>query len=134
MWSQTRVDFSGDALFRYIKYEIEDSKNGSSCLSQVLIEPKPKNAKVIYCNSEDSEHLAENILNPKNYWLTNLSDKFKYPHILIIDLNEPLQLDYITTFSVPGILENFPKKMKIYASIDSKEWERVSELDLDKED
>lgn len=134
MWSQTRVDFSGDALFRYIKYEIEDSKNGSSCLSQVLIEPKPKNAKVIYCNSEDSEHLAENILNPKNYWLTNLSDKFKYPHILIIDLNEPLRLDYITTFSVPGILENFPKKMKIYASIDSKEWERVSELDLDKED
>lgn len=131
MWSQTQVEFSGNASFRYIKYEINKSAGGHSCLSQILINPRPKNAKVVFCNSEESSHPASNLLDSEKAWSSNVSDQFKYPHTFIIDLQEVTKLDNITTFSAPGLMSKFPTEMKIYASKDSMHWEEVSSLDFD---
>lgn len=132
-WGDSKVDFASSDLFRYIKYEIHDSYDGHSSLDKILWEPMTDKATVKYCSSEDPNYKLNNLLNSENTWRSNESDKFKFPHFFVIDLNEDIKFKSITAFTKIGEHFGMPKKFKVFVSKDDKEWIEVSDVDITKD-
>lgn len=132
-WGDSKVDFASSDAFRYIKYEINDSYDGHASIDKVSWEPMSSNATVKYCSSEDSDSKSNNLLNNEGVWKSNESNKFQFPHIFVIDLNENIQFKSITAFTKTGDHFGMPKKFKVFVSKDEKEWIEVSDVDITKD-
>lgn len=133
LWDQSEITFNSCSGLRYIKYEIFDAYGEESCLEFIDINPAPTKASIKFCSSEDPNHKAENLLTKNGFWKTNLSDKSNFPHSVIIDLNEEVALESITAFPRKGLQSGMPKKFNAYVSRDGENWNKISEIDVDKD-
>lgn len=132
LWEKSEVKFNTVTPVRYIKYEILDSYDGYSCLSNIEFDPPIKQAKIKSSTSEDPEHKADNLLNKKGFWQSNESDKGSFPHCFVIDLNEEVPLNRVIAFPRPGLQQGTPKKFNVYMSNDCENWSVISEVDIEK--
>jgi|TARA_Y100000289_G_C3931203_1_gene156540 hypothetical protein len=132
LWEKSEINFNSSSPVRYIKYEINDSYDGNSCLSHIDINPKPKQATIKFCSSEDPNYKSENLLTKESYWKSNPSDTSNFPHRFIIDLNEDMPLKSITAFPRFGLHSGLPKKFKVYLSSDEEKWKEISDVDIEK--
>lgn len=134
-WQDSNIDFKSSSSFRYLKYEILDSYDGHGSLQGFSIEPEnPQNAKVISFSSDSKGARAEDILKDGQGWQSAISNLGKFPHEIIIDLNDDVVMTKIKTFARPGLQLGMPTKFKVYGSKDFIHWYELSNVDILKGD
>jgi hypothetical protein len=132
-WGDSKINFSSSDKFRYIKYEIHDSYDGHSSLNKISLAPTCDKAEIKYCNSEEPEYSARNLLKDDGTWRSNKSDQFKFPHIFVIDLSEEIAFQSIAAFTKEGQHFGMPKKFKAFVSKNDQDWLEISEVDMTKD-
>lgn len=130
-WKDSVIQFNGSGYFRYLKYEITDSYDGHGALQEIQVSPElPEQTKVVNFSSESQHAKAKDFLKEGKSWQSNESERGKFPHVLVLDFQEEIEVDKITTLSRVGMQLGMPTKFKVYGSKDSMEWEELSDVDI----
>lgn len=122
-----KVQFQEPVDIRYIKYKILMGKEGRSRLKKVEIFPPPKKMTIHSCTSENNKS-APLLLAPYEAWESHPKDDFKFPHEIIVDLNEICKVSTIITHGDSTIKQGGVTNMKIYAGTTVDNFEEVSEV------
>ncbi len=130
-WNDSVIKFTTPSLFRYIKYEILESYDGHGALQQCKVTPTPPAfPKIISVSSECATAKASSFLRPEGSWQSHPNAKDKFPHSIIIDFSQPIEMTKILTSSRPGLQLGMPTKFKVYVSNDLDQWHEVSNVNV----
>jgi glycosyltransferase involved in cell wall biosynthesis len=131
LWDNSDINFTGQTLFRYIKYEITRSYDGYASLRQVKTIPDlPDTSKIHYVSSESTTHPAASVLGDGGSWVTSDDSQGKMPHKLIIDFGKLFSPTQISTLPRHGLNQGIPVEFKIFCSQDLESWDEISHVNI----
>jgi len=130
-WGQSKINFKSPSAFRYIKYEINHSYDGHGALQNCEVIPPPRIAPTVASfSSEARSAKASGFLQNGSGWQSNPENEKQFPHIIILDFNQPIEMKEVITSSRPGMQLGMPTRFKVYVSNDQEQWHEVSDVDV----
>ena len=130
-WGESKVKFKNPSRFRYLKYELLASYDGYGALQDCRVTPEPVTSpEIVFVSSEADSHSAAGIFKPNESWQSHKNHKGKFPHCLVIDFMQPIEITEINTLARPGFQLGMPTKFKVYVSNDLNQWHEISDVDV----
>ena len=131
IWKDSNVEFTEASPIKYLKYEILGSYDGHAAIKRLLVYPNnPEKASIEKITSQREGYEASLILSQEKAWMTAKDQKGQFPHELVVNFNEVVWVEKISTLAKTGSREGLPTEFKIYCSLDGEEWDEISHVDL----